>query len=365
MTLAKVREKIQTSNLTWLQTNTILLVRHGSHAYGTNTPTSDEDFKGVCIPPAQFFFGFVDEFEQFESRAPDAVIYEIRKFFKLAAICTPNLIEVLHVDDEDVVFESPLGRKLRDHRQDFISLRLRHSFMGYALSQARRIRNHRRWIRNPAKEPPTRASLGLPEKPLIPKEQFMAVKAKVQKELDRMNFHFLDGVEEHTKIALRNSVAEMIAELEITVDVRFAAAARKLGIEENFIHLLQREREFENLQSNWNSYLTWKKCRNPERASLEEKYGYDTKHAYHLVRLIRMSREIMTTGKVIVKRVEDREELLAIRNGAWSFDQLMDFIEREEKLIQKIYLESSIIPSKPDMRFLSDLCQELIEEILN
>lgn len=31
-------------HMSWLKDGTVLLVRHGSHAYGTNTPESDEDF---------------------------------------------------------------------------------------------------------------------------------------------------------------------------------------------------------------------------------------------------------------------------------------------------------------------------------
>jgi len=45
---------------------------------------------------------------------------------------------------------------------------------------------------------------------------------------------------------------------------------------------------------------------------LEAKFGFDTKHAMHLIRLLRMAREILETGVVHVKR-PDAEELSAIR----------------------------------------------------
>src|SRR5271156_6546414 len=85
-------------HLGWIEDRTVLLVRHGSHAYGTNTPASDEDFKGIAIPPKNYFLGTMHRFEQAELKAPepDAVIYDIRKFFNLAADCNPNIIEVLH-----------------------------------------------------------------------------------------------------------------------------------------------------------------------------------------------------------------------------------------------------------------------------
>ena len=44
-------------NMTWLKNRTILLTRTGSHAYGTNTPESDEDYRGVCVPPPEYYLG--------------------------------------------------------------------------------------------------------------------------------------------------------------------------------------------------------------------------------------------------------------------------------------------------------------------
>jgi predicted nucleotidyltransferase len=83
-------------HLGWMADRTVLLVRHGSNAYGTNTASSDEDFKGVAIPTKEYFFGS-KRFEQAELKAPDpdAVIYDIRKFFSLAADCNPNPLKLL------------------------------------------------------------------------------------------------------------------------------------------------------------------------------------------------------------------------------------------------------------------------------
>ena len=91
-----------------LDSRTILLVRHGSHAYGLNTATSDLDVKGVCIKPADCYFGFLKRFEQAElmvskGHEQDRVVYSLDKFAALAADCNPNIIEVLHVDDSDVL----------------------------------------------------------------------------------------------------------------------------------------------------------------------------------------------------------------------------------------------------------------------
>ena len=46
---------IDNSNLTWLKNNTIFLTVVGSQSYGLNTKDSDTDYKGLCIPPKEYF----------------------------------------------------------------------------------------------------------------------------------------------------------------------------------------------------------------------------------------------------------------------------------------------------------------------
>lgn len=353
-------------HLGWIDRGTVLLVRHGSHAYGTNTETSDEDFKGVAIPPREYFLGYTHRFEQAILKAPDddAVVYDIRKFFNLAADCNPNIIEVLHTDPSDHFIVDPIGKIILDHKDDFLSRKIKHTFLGYSVSQLKRIKTHKAWIMDPPKAPPTRAELGLPEQTLIPQDQLMAAFSEVNKELDRMNFDFMEGLEDSTKIGIRTAMTEMLAEMKITSDDQFGAASRKVGLSDNFIAIMQKERQYNSAKQHWDQYQNWKKERNVKRSALEEKYGYDTKHAYHLVRLIRMCREVLTTGKVIVKR-PDREELLSIRNGAWSYEKLIEFADSEEKALNVLYNTCTILPKVPDKEKLDQLEIKLVEMALS
>ena len=70
------------------------------------------------------------------------------------------------------------------------------------------------------------------------------------------------------------------------------------------------------------SYQTWQAQRNPSRAELERSHGYDTKHAMHLIRLVRMGLEVLQTGELRVRR-HDAEQLSAIRDGALSLEELL------------------------------------------
>lgn len=361
--MTKVNDLIGDINkdIAWLPERTIYLARHGSHCYGTSTPESDEDFRGVAIPPKEYFFGFIKHFHEFIRKQPDAVIFEIRKFFGLATDCNPNVIEILFVDSSDIIYMTKLGEKLLAHRDLFISRAAKERFLGYAKGQLHRIKNHRRWLFEPLKEHPKRSDFGLPEKLSIPNDQWLAVNSQLRKQLDTWRPDF-EPFSEPQQIYLQTRVAETLAEMNITSTNEWMCAARKLGYSDNFILLLQKEKEYDARVSDWNNYQGWKQSRNPKRAALEAKYGYDCKHAMHLVRLCKMAKEILLEGKVIVKR-PDAEELLAIRNGAWSYEQLIEYADKIQAEIKDAYFKSPL-PTSPDRNKIDLLCQSIIEESL-
>jgi hypothetical protein len=205
--------------------------------------------------------------------------------------------------------------------------------------------------------------MGLPEQSLISQDQLLAAAAEVQKELDRFQFDFIEGLDEASKIGIRNTMAEMLSELKITTEDQWMAAERKIGLSDNFIEAMQLERRYSNAKLEWDQYQGWKKNRNVTRSALEEKHGYDTKHASHLVRLIRMCQEVLTVGKVIVKR-PDYEELLAIRNGAWSYDKLIEFAETSNNSLNELYMTTMALPQFPNTEKLDELCTKLVEQFL-
>ena len=350
-----------TGNLSWLEERTIIYARHGSHAYGLSTPESDEDFKGVAIPPIEFFTGFLNKFEQAAASKPhDLVVYDIRKFFRLAADCNPNIIEVLWADTEDYLLCTKLGEKIVDSRQKFLSKKVLYTFTGYAISQLKRIKTHRSWLLNPVEQPPTRKEFGLPERPTIAPHQIEAAISQVQKQLDSWEQDFLTDFSPPDRGIILEGWGKILAEMKLGQDERWRTAAALLGFEDNFMEVVEREKGYRMAKRNWKQYQTWKRNRNPKRAAMEAKFGYDGKHALHLVRLMRMGREILTTGKVIVKR-PDREELLSIRRGAWEYDQLVEWAERQDSELREI-AQKSTLPRAPDRGALDKLCQEIVGE---
>lgn len=350
------------TTLPWLRDRTILLTRHGSHAFGLNTPTSDLDLKGVAVPPRECFLGFSHVFQQAEHHDPDVVIYDIRKFCNLAADCNPSIIEVLWCDESDYQIMTPAGRRLVDARDLFLSKKARHTFSGYAMSQLKRINLHQKWLRSPPKAKPLRADYGLPECTVVSADQLAAAQSAIDKKLATWNLADMSGIDPAGRIAISSAMAEALAEIGVAAGDEWKAAARSIGYSDNFLLLLGKEREYKSRMAEWDSYQNWIKTRNPKRAALETVHGYDTKHAMHLVRLMRMCREILETGNVVVKR-PDREELLAIRNGAWAYERLVEWAASEDKALADVYAKSSLRHS-PDRGALDRLCVSIVEDFM-
>ncbi len=98
-----------------------------------------------------------------------------------------------------------------------------------------------------------------------------------------------------------------------------------------------------------------------KRKSLVEKYGYDTKNAAHLIRLLRMGVEYLKHGHLTIDRTNvDREELLSIKRGEWLLEDVKKEAERWEKELQRAK-EYSKLPEKADFQKVNALCTNLIK----
>jgi uncharacterized protein len=82
-----------------------------------------------------------------------------------------------------------------------------------------------------------------------------------------------------------------------------------------------------------------------------------------LVRLLKMAVEILDTGKVIVKR-PDAAELLSIRNGEWSYDQLMSWVQKIENQLP-LYTAGSKLPHAPDRKAIDQLLIDVVDAYIN
>jgi len=195
-----------------IEKHTILLVLSGSHAYGMARPESDIDLRGIAIPPAEYFHGYLRQFEQCEESLSrsfdiggttlldkiqgligrtvpadepiDSVVYNLPKYVSLCTQCNPNLLEMLWTDESAQLFRMPLADMLLENRDLFLSTKVRWSYSGYAMSQLKRLKLHRQHLLHPPTHKPTRGEFGLPEHTVMPKDQLMAAESLVSRKLE-------------------------------------------------------------------------------------------------------------------------------------------------------------------------------------
>lgn len=96
-----------------------------------------------------------------------------------------------------------------------------------------------------------------------------------------------------------------------------------------------------------------------KRPDLEEKFGFDTKYAYHILRLGLQGIELMRTGKLQLPMSEkDREFLLDVRTGKYTFNQVLTSAgEFEVQLKEEI--ELSHLQTEADRPVIEDFIQRV------
>ena len=147
-------------------------------------------------------------------------------------------------------------------------------------------------------------------------------------------------------------------------DEKWVAASRLVGLSDDFVKHMLRERQYKRAMQEFRQYHHWKENRNPDRAALEAQYGYDTKHGAHLVRLLTMAVEIVETGVVHVWRGDrDAELLRGIKRGAWDYDTLLAWVTTQEAALQQA-AKTSPLPVRPDFVGLNALVVRWTEQSL-
>jgi len=275
----------------------------GSYLYGTNLPSSDLDRRGVCMEPRQALLG-LSPFEQFEdnSNDQDRVIYGLRKFTTLALGQNPNIVELLYAPLElDNLLVTKEWMNLVMYRELFLSRKVADTFVGYAVSQLKRMETHYRWM-----------TIDPPEKP------------------DPMDY---------------GRVLE-----------------KKFGVETAVWINSNLRNEYDNKLKAWQQYNIWIDNRNIARHNLEEEYGYDTKNAMHLVRLLQQGEELLKTGFLKLPRPNARE-LLDIRRGSMKYEEVIKYMETKKIELDELK-KVSVLPEKPDFNKVENLIMNINEDYL-
>jgi hypothetical protein len=347
--------------------NTIVKHYSGSHAYGMALPTSDVDFRGIFVAdPVNLLTPFYKIEESVDVSEEDTKLFELSQFMKLLLNQNPNIVESLWVRECDVIVDTPAYQYLRSHRERLLSSKVAFTYSGYALAQLKRIKGHNKWITNPQDvDPPKQIDFMTLVHNFTNKKMFKIHLPDIRDgyrlvpyEKNIFGVYEAPGYQTFSDRGTLNTVFDNNEDF-FTVK-RFGFTKRRMPL---FIVKFNAS-VYEEANVKWKQYWEWKNNRNEKRSVLEEQFGYDTKHASHLVRLLKTGAEILETGQVQVFR-PDAAELLEIRNGKWKYEELVQYAEHMDNHIRDVLYKTTSLPKTADIKFAAEVIMEIQQLMWN
>lgn len=365
-----------------VEKNLIFLGNIGSQAYGTALPDSDSDQGGVCITPFLDYYYGQKEFHHFSDFVDDAgnkidkTVFTLQKIVHMALDNNPNVLDYLALPDRCIVMIKPEWEVFRNHLDKFISSRCKHSFLGYAHAQMKRVETHRQYLLNPVAERPTRQGFGLPEVSIFPDSQMETI-AKISTDFvaPERQGQFYNEAEKILLDEFYLLFTKYMPHAMVTLAIndfrkdqmsflRLLCSLSDKYLKDEYASVARLELKYRMAIADWNRYKEWDKTRNPKRHELEKKCGYDAKFAAHALRLARMGREILEGKGVRVDRTGiDADELRDIRLGNQRFEYVVALVDREIEGMDTLYLTTKI-QKTPDREFVNRLVVETIDRYL-
>lgn len=332
MNTSEIKEKLASKEYDFLRTdkhlgkNIIFLTTGGSYAYGTNVETSDLDIRGIAVERSCEILGS-SSFEQFENRETDTVIYGLRKILRLMLNCNPNVLEMLGTKDEHIFVCNKYGKMIKDNTNLFLSKRAIQSFGGYASAQLRRLQNALARDNYPQKE----------------KEIHMLNTIKTQ--IATMKDRYEVFSKENLNIYIDKSKKEGF-ESELFIDV-------------NFTHYPLRD--FKNIYAEMSNVINDYDKLNHRNSKKDA--NHLNKHAMHLIRLFIMGTELLEGRGINTYRENDREFLLKIRNGEFSYSEIFEMVNDYEKKFDYA-AENTCLKDNPDYEVAEELMIAINRDVI-
>jgi uncharacterized protein len=317
----------------------------GSRAYGLDTATSDTDIKGVFVLPKEMFYG-LEYTAQVSNKTNDIVYYELKRFVELLVRNNPNMLELLCTPKEKVLLQHPVMELLKPGL--FVSKLCEQTFANYAFTQIKKAFGLEKKIMQPMEK--RRKSVldfcfvyeGNYAKPL--KEYFEVNKLSVEKSGLAAISHLKDSY--NLFYSEKGQYAGIIKK-ENANDVCLASIPKG---EKPIAMLYFNKDGYSAYCKQHLEYWDWVAKRNEERYDKTMQHGkkYDAKNMMHVFRLLLVAKEIAVEGKVNVYR-KDRDFLLAIKEGKFEYDELVQKAAALKDELPLLYQHSALM-DEPDVK---------------
>ncbi|MCX6181237.1 MAG: nucleotidyltransferase domain-containing protein [Bacteroidetes bacterium] len=322
----------------------------GSRSYGLDTANSDTDIKGVYIAPKDLFYSLSYP-EQINNESNDIVYYELRKFVELLSKNNPNILEMLNVPQDCILYQHPLYEEIV--KFPFVTKMCKESFAGYAFTQIRKAKGLNKKILNPVgKERKSLMDFCFVnyDNGAIPLSKFLEIKKWDQKNCGLVNIPHMK--EMYGLYYGENKGYSGVFRKE---DSNQLCLSSILKGEEQIALLSFNKEGYSVYCKEYKEYWEWVEKRNDVRYenTIEHGKNYDAKNMMHTFRLLQMALEIAESGKVNVRRM-NREELLFIKQGNFTYDELVEKAEVLKVQVEEAF-EKSNLPEGLDLNKVNEL----------
>ena len=373
----KDKKKLSISELKktdWVIYETVV----GSHAYGTNTPESDVDVRGVFVYPEAVYVNLDEHEPQASDSKHDIVYYSLKKLFELLKTSNPNMIELLWMPEKGITVKSDGMQKIIDNRHLFISKEAYQTHSGYAFAQIKKAKGQNKKVHNPeTKEQPkkedfcwiTQYFYGKPTgfrsngQDVYEDDVFPCRPVPLSSTDIKLNEYHASSLEHSHNMFRLYHYGEKAKGVFRGDDMLVCESIPKEDEIEKFRCLLTySQKDFEKALKNHRSYWDWKNNRNEARWIDQEKgkLNYDQKNMMHCMRLLLSGENILRNGEPIVRfEGEDLEYLMSIRRGEMSYEQLMKDVEQKMKVLEDLYQNSTTIPETVNEKEIVKLYEEV------
>jgi uncharacterized protein len=343
----------------------------GSRSFGLATENSDTDIRGVYYLPKEDFFG-LNYIPQISNETNDITYYEIGRLIELLQKNNPNILEIIASPEDCILQKHPLMDLLKP--EDFLSRLCKDTFAGYAISQIKKAKGLNKKILNP---------MDKEKKSILDFCYILQDQGSVPLKKWLREFSSSGGVSEGRGglqqekcglVSIDNTKGMYALFYDQSGDFRYKGIIQNLEANQVSVSSVPKGQHplaylFCNLDAystyckDYREYWKWVSERNEDRYNVNQNHGqnYDSKNMMHTIRLLQSCEQIFKNNSLNI-RVDNREELLDIKAGNWSYEQVM---KKAEDLIASIeeHHAASALPDLPDLEKTTKILVQIREEL--
>lgn len=303
---------------------TVYRFRNGSHMYGLNTPSSDEDFMEVFLPSKEDILGLKEVEIVDESTKNSAVKarntaddvddnrYALKRYLHLLEANNPNILETLFVPESCIVVRDPTIKFLTDNYAKVVSKKCYKTFKGYAKSQEHKFLEKKRRY-----------------------DELVSAVAFLEKDYSR---------------AIADSTASIDMYLADSLNATLKSYKGAKHNVEIFHEGLPFKVIYEKLKAERDTY-GWR-----VHTKTFETLGYDCKFGYHLIRLYFEAQDLLTKGRLDFPFTGARKDyLMWVKTGGERLEDLMSRCAEEATTTDGMYM-CTTLRETADHEFLDKYC---------